>query len=88
MNNATQARKVIFRREKGACQCCGVKSLLLKDFQVDHIVPLFESGGELWYYGSENMQLLCVDCHKEKTRQDMIRFRLLKGTSGAPIYTP
>lgn len=85
MNSPTEARKFVFRREHGTCQGCSGKSLLMKDFHVDHIKPLFEAGGDLSYYGSENMQLLCHDCHKAKTKTDMDRFRTLKQGTAIPI---
>lgn len=79
-NNPSEARKHVFLREKGTCQECGCKSLNMKDFHVDHITPLFEANGEIYYYTEKNMQLLCHDCHAEKTKCDMIRFRELKGS--------
>lgn len=85
MNSPTEARKLVFRREKGICQCCGFKSLTMKDFQVDHIKPLFEADGDPSYYESTNMQLLCHPCHKEKTKIDMVRYRGLKDPTGIPI---
>lgn len=80
MNQPTEARKHVFNREHGTCQCCDLKSCDMKDFQVDHIKPLFEANGDLSFYGSDNMQLLCRECHKIKTKSDMIRFRSLKGS--------
>lgn len=77
-NSATKARQFVFKRESGTCQECGCKSRKLTDFQVDHIVPLFEANGELRYYTSENMQLLCIECHRKKTAIDMDRFRAAK----------
>jgi len=31
--------------------------------EVDHITPLFQGGKDVW----ENLQLLCTDCHREKS---------------------
>lgn len=67
----------MFLREKGTCQGCGEKHLDMRAFHVDHIVPLFEAKGDIFYYTEKNMQLLCHDCHKEKTNEDMKRFRAL-----------
>lgn len=80
MNNPDEARRHVFLREKGTCEKCGKKSLHMKDFQVDHVKPLFEANGDLSYYGEENMQLLCYDCHLEKTKSDMIRYRELNAS--------
>lgn len=85
MNSPTEARKFVFRRERGTCQGCGFKSLTMKDFHVDHIKPLFEAQGDPSYYESTNMQLLCHDCHKDKTRADMVRYRGLKATTAMPM---
>lgn len=35
--------------------------------EVDHIVPLHKGGPDKWH----NLQGLCDDCHKDKTRLDM-----------------
>lgn len=82
MNNPDKARRHVFLREKGTCQGCGFTSPLMKDFQNDHIKPLFEAEGDLSFYDPENMQLLCKDCHLEKTRSDMERYRGLKQLKG------
>ncbi len=76
-NSATKARKFVFTREHGTCQGpdCSFKSLMMKDFHVDHIVPLFEAEGQLVYYTAANMQLLCHACHRTKTAEDMRRYR-------------
>jgi 5-methylcytosine-specific restriction endonuclease McrA len=45
------------------CANCGT---MAKDWHADHIVPIKKGGGN----NAQNIQLLCVDCHKEKTRDD------------------
>lgn len=44
------------------CEKCGSKTKL----ELDHINPLFKGGGDI----SKNIQLLCRNCHIEKSRQD------------------
>jgi len=39
----------------------------LKTYAVDHKVPLFRGGTN----DAENLQVLCVPCHKKKTRRDL-----------------
>lgn len=78
-NNPTDARKHMFLREQGKCETCEFTSIKMIDFQVDHIVPLFEANGKLVYYTETNMQLLCKSCHADKTKIDMIRYRATKG---------
>ena len=38
-------------------------------FEVDHVKAVV-NGGDMW--DEDNLQVLCGDCHKEKTRQDML----------------
>lgn len=37
-------------------------------FDVDHIVAI-TNGGDMW--DKQNLQVLCIDCHKKKTKEDM-----------------
>ena len=80
INQFSEARKAVFIRDEGKCQRdgCNFTSLSLKDFQVDHIKPLFEARGNLDYWKLPNLQLLCKLCHKEKTKDDMNKFRETK----------
>lgn len=48
------------------CKHCQ-KQLSIGDVQYDHIIPL-ELGGE---HCAENLQALCVSCHKIKTAKDV-----------------
>lgn len=43
--------------------------------EVDHIKAV-ALGGEMW--DIKNMQTLCTDCHKEKTKDDMKKLKILK----------
>jgi 5-methylcytosine-specific restriction endonuclease McrA len=60
----SETTKFIRKRDRGICAKCGTKT---KNWQVDHIKPLIEAKGNIDYWKSENLQTLCVDCHKEKT---------------------
>ena len=51
------------------CQKCGSFDRL----EVDHIVPESEGGSAL---DLANLQVLCHSCHKEKTRQELIKRHL------------
>lgn len=44
-------------------------------FELDHIVPVAQ-GGAMW--DEENLQVLCVPCHKEKTKLDMVEITKYK----------
>lgn len=53
-------------------KCAGCQTPLdNQDVEFDHIIPL-ELGGS---NKLENVQALCVPCHRDKTREDMRRIR-------------
>ena len=75
----TDLRMKILQRDNYTCQKCG-KRPMLKYFDTDkdsypddsqliadHIIPI-ALGGEQW--DSENIQTLCIECNKIKTKQD------------------
>ena len=74
--HSTEARKHIWKRDKGKCNGCG-KQCTRRGWDLDHVRPLLEQKGlkedELdWtYYGLDNMQTLCRPCHREKTNKDI-----------------
>jgi len=87
MNDPTEARKFVWQRDNGICQECGrdCKPSHPEHYhspcypwQVDHVKALFEANGDISYYEPENMELLCDDCHKLKTKEDARRYRLLQ----------
>lgn len=47
------------------CNCCE-KSITNNQFQIDHIKPLAAGGDN----SDENLQVLCKDCHYEKTKEE------------------
>lgn len=56
------------------CNCCD-KDFPAKQVQVDHIVPMGK--GRSWddfinelYCETDNLQVLCLDCHTKKTREE------------------
>jgi 5-methylcytosine-specific restriction enzyme A len=56
------------RRSGGYCECsqCARLGQRLPADEFDHIVPLWEGGGD----GLDNLAHLNRDCHKRKTRAD------------------
>lgn len=48
------------------CAKCGS----IEDLQIDHKIPLSQGGADAF----ENMQDLCEDCHKQKTREERRRW--------------
>ena len=66
-----QIRARILRAANGACQCQECKSTgrLRPAHEVDHIVPVWEGGGE----GDANLQAINRECHKAKTAAEAAR---------------
>jgi len=63
-------REEVFKRDNYTCQKCGKQfSTHSKVFNLecDHIVPIMHGGKE---FDKQNLQTLCKECHKQKTRID------------------
>lgn len=71
-------RRAVYKRDRGRCAGCGVKTATKRDWQADHIVPLYKAPREWYYWSLSNVQTLCLDCHGEKCRQEA------KERAGAP----
>jgi 5-methylcytosine-specific restriction endonuclease McrA len=78
----SELRRKARRRDKWTCRHCGrtKKELNLLFFRtplnrkaklvVDHIVPIALGGNE---FDIDNLQTLCIDCNREKTKGDLRR---------------
>lgn len=64
-------RDLIFSRDNGYCRSCGVYE---KKWEADHILPVQWGGGAC---GLDNFQTLCQDCHKKKTKIQILSHRSL-----------
>lgn len=53
--------------ENPLCERCAERGLVTLGTQSDHFVALINGGADTM----ANRQLLCDDCHREKTREDM-----------------
>jgi 5-methylcytosine-specific restriction protein A len=62
------------------CVACQSKGITREATELDHIVPLFKGGTN----EAENLQGLCTECHKDKTRIDM-GWRHETGLDGWPV---
>ena len=62
-NEWSRKRLRILERDNHLCQVCLPQSLISLATQVDHIVPRAAAGTE----DDDNLQGICVDCHKAKT---------------------
>lgn len=70
-------RRHVFFRDRGVCGMCGHQHLSLnsRDWQADHIEPLFLAFGDPKFWEPENVQVLCTHpCHKVKSADDMQRY--------------
>lgn len=56
-------RERILLRDKYTCQHCGV---ITQELEVDHIINQAQGGSD----DDDNLQALCVPCHKVKTQQE------------------
>ena len=48
-----------------------------KYWQADHVVALINAERDLKFWTLENLQTLCTECHKKKTKQDICEARRL-----------
>jgi 5-methylcytosine-specific restriction endonuclease McrA len=74
------ARKRVFLRDKGRCAICGEvrfiarfrsargivieRAMTVPQWEMDHVVPVVEGGGEC---GLEGLRTLCCPCHRIET---------------------
>lgn len=52
-------KKIVFARDAGICQCCGIS----ENLEYDHISP-YSCGGSS---DASNIQLLCLKCNRSKS---------------------
>ena len=62
----TKTRARILRRDGHLCQPCYRKGRATPATQVDHITPKSQDGTD----DSDNLQGICTDCHKAKTKAE------------------
>lgn len=67
-----KVRAEIIERANGHCEDRGCGAVIKGTaFQIDHILPCELGGGNT----AANAQLLCLPCHKRKTKTDVQRVR-------------
>lgn len=64
--NTQIIRMYVYDRDRGVCANC--KSVAQR-WDADHIIPVHQGGGAC---DLDNFQTLCVDCHKAKTKRQML----------------
>ena len=47
------------------CRICD-EPVLREERSIDHIIPMWRYNGDYW--DRSNFQMICPDCHKQKTR--------------------
>ncbi|MCX5592036.1 HNH endonuclease [Alcaligenes endophyticus] len=65
-------RKIILGRDYHQCRPCAAQGLVTYGNEVDHIIPKAEGGTD----SLENLQTICNECHKKKTRKESNRRRV------------
>ena len=67
-------RAWVLRRDHGLCQVCAKTGLITPATEVDHIVSKAEGARRKWgrhqVDGHDNLQAICIDCHKAKTAKE------------------
>ena len=74
-DNAAFHRHKFIKQAAKLCEICGKKRfdkpedrIIVTFLEMDHIIAIV-NGGEQW--DEKNLQILCKDCHKVKTKADM-----------------
>lgn len=61
-----KVRKFVIDRDQGLCQNCLLTGKYTPGKEVDHIIPKSEGGTD----SPDNLQLLCIPCHRKKTAEE------------------
>jgi hypothetical protein len=72
----------IVRRRDKCCVLCGGPGE-----EVDHIEPIWRSGNLVSTHFLANLRLLCLECHKQKTRADGAERRAERRSVALPLFT-
>ena len=75
----SMTRAFVRKRDGRVCACCH-KLCAERDWSVDHINRLADSGGDPKFWHPHNLQTLCNKCHKEKTAYENAKARRGDGT--------
>ena len=67
-NYHSALRIKLMAEAKFTCEKCGKQPESRNDLILDHIIPIAIGGAE---FDKSNLQILCFDCNKIKTAQDM-----------------
>ncbi|WP_424974253.1 HNH endonuclease [Dinoroseobacter sp. S124A] len=76
-----KVREAAKRRDNGLCVACAKRGITRLMQDVDHITPKAQGGTD----DLDNLQCLCRDCHKAKTRAENTKTLIPVGEDGWPI---
>ena len=62
-----QARRERYAQRDPLCAHCKARGIIRQWSELDHVTPLHKGGPDT----EANLQGLCAECHKAKTREDM-----------------
>lgn len=62
-----QTMRALHLRRHPLCVMCKARGRVAEATDLDHILPLFKGGTD----DQDNLQGLCAECHKDKTRADL-----------------
>ena len=77
-------RHRILTRDCGLCQACIARGMVTVAVEMDHIVGIAKGGTD----DDSNLQMLCLDCHADKSAADegkQRRARVRIGADGWPV---
>lgn len=74
------ARSYVLLRDRYTCRLCGARRRA-RELDVDHILEIARGGAALEY---SNLQTVCRDCHRRKTRAFLRQARSDGGPAGTP----
>ena len=77
----TKLREHILLRDAYLCRPCAILGHTTAATEVDHITPKSQDGTD----DAENLQSICKDCHKAKTKQEANPRRKGFGVDGWPV---
>lgn len=72
VSDSKYAKAQVKKRDKGICAICGKYCRYRNEWDLDHIIPLIDSSNDISFWGLNNLQTLCKECHIKKTSKENI----------------
>lgn len=78
-------RLLIWYRDEGACQLCGVRIRAGEEWTLDHVVPRSKGGSDRW----GNLQVAHRGCNQDRGHKSLATWFYGEEAAGfAPLYSP